>query len=158
MQRDKATFVILFNFWYQLFHLFSKQSGIWSSQPTFSVHNDWIINFTYRIDGATISKGSKIDATIPKIPLCFNKGLKTKESSLTFRIILKTLSIGCELISKFMNLRKSSEEGIFSRITLEFDTHLFSKPKLQVLRHEISDKDSLIILFSSSKELKKSSI
>ena len=56
-----------------------------------------------------------------------------------------------------MNLGESSEEGIFSRITLEFDIHLVSL-KLQVLRHEISDKDNLIKLYSSDKELKKSFI
>ena len=82
-----------------------------------------------------------------------NKGLKTKESSFTFHSIPKTLSIGCELQSKFMNLGESSEEGIFSRITLEFDTHLVSL-KPQVLRHEISDKDNPIKLFSSDKILK----
>ena len=38
-----------------------------------------------------------------------------------------------------MNLRESSEEGKFSRITLEFDTHLVSL-KPQVLRHVISYK------------------
>ena len=56
-----------------------------------------------------------------------------------------------------MNLGESSQEGIFSRITLEFDIHLVSL-KPQALRHEISDKDSLIKLSSSDKELKKSSI
>ena len=44
-----------------------------------------------------------------------------------------------------MNLRESSEEGKFSRITLEFDTHLVSL-KPQVLRHAISYKDNLIKL------------
>ena len=56
-----------------------------------------------------------------------------------------------------MNLGESSEEGISSKITLEFDTHLVSL-KPQVLRHEISDKDNLIKLSSSDKELKMSSI
>ena len=66
---------------------------------------------------------------------------------LTFHIIPKTLSIGCELRSKFMNLVESSEEGIFSRITLELDTHLKSL-KPQILNLEISDKDNLIRLSS----------
>ena len=56
-----------------------------------------------------------------------------------------------------MNLGESSEEGIFSRKTLEFDTYLVSL-KPQALRHEISDKDNLIKLSSSDKELEKSSI
>ena len=64
------------------------------------------------------------------------------------------LSLLVELRSKFMALGESSEEGKFSRITLEFDTHLVSL-KLQVLRHEISDKDNPIKLSSSDKELKK---
>ena len=58
----------------------------------------------------------------------------------------KTLSIGCELRSKFMILGESSEERIFSRITLEFDTHLVNL-KLQALRHQISDKKSNRTLF-----------
>ena len=53
-----------------------------------------------------------------------------------------------------MNLGESSEEGIFSRINLEFDTHFVSL-KPQVLRHEISNKDNLIKLSSSDRELKK---
>ena len=56
-----------------------------------------------------------------------------------------------------MNLGESSEEGIFSRITLEFDTHLVSL-KPQALRHEISDEGNIIKLSSSDKELKKSPI
>ena len=56
-----------------------------------------------------------------------------------------------------MNLGESSEKGIFSRITLELDTHLVSL-KPQVLRHEISNKDNLIKLSSSDIELKKSAI
>ena len=56
-----------------------------------------------------------------------------------------------------MILGESSEERIFSRITFRFDTHLVSL-KPQALRHEISDKDNLIKLSSSDKELKKSSI
>ena len=56
-----------------------------------------------------------------------------------------------------MNLGQSSEEGIFSRRNLEFNTHIVSV-KPQVLRHEISDKDNLTKLSSSDKELKKSSI
>ena len=73
---------------------------------------------------------------------------------LTFYIIPKTLSIGCKSKSKYMNLGESSEEGIFSGITLEFDTHFVSL-KPQVLRHEICDKDNLIKLSSSDRELKK---
>ena len=65
-----------------------------------------------------------------------------KNSSLTFHIIPKTLSIGCELRSTFMKLGERSEEGIFSRMTLQFDTHLV-RLKPRVLRHEISNKDNL---------------
>ena len=56
-----------------------------------------------------------------------------------------------------MNLWDNSEEGIFSRITFEFDTHLVSQ-KPQALRQKISDEDNLIKLSSSDKELKNSSI
>ena len=56
-----------------------------------------------------------------------------------------------------MNLGESSDKGIFSRITLDFDTHFVSL-KPQVLRHEISYKGNLIKLSSSGKELKKLSI
>ena len=52
-----------------------------------------------------------------------------------------------------MNLGESSEEGIFSRITLEFDTHLVSL-KPQALRHESSDKDNLINFLHQTKNLK----
>ena len=55
-----------------------------------------------------------------------------------------------------MNLGESSEEEIFSRITLEFVTHLLSLNQ-QDLRHKISDKDNLIKFSLSDKELKKSS-
>ena len=52
-----------------------------------------------------------------------------------------------------MNLGESSKEEIFSRITLEFDTHSVSlKPK--VLRHGISNKDNPIKISSSEKNLK----
>ena len=51
-----------------------------------------------------------------------------------------------------MNLEESSEEKIFSRITLAFDTYLVSR-KPQPLRHEISGKDNLIKLSSSDKEV-----
>ena len=50
-----------------------------------------------------------------------------------------------------MNIRESTEEGIFSRITLDFDTNLVGlKPEVlryekpEVLRYEIIDKDNLI--------------
>ena len=52
-----------------------------------------------------------------------------------------------------MSLGESTEEGIFSWITLEFDTNLVSL-KPEVLRYEISDKDNLIKLSLSVKQLK----
>ena len=52
-----------------------------------------------------------------------------------------------------MNLGESSDEGIFSRKTLEFGTHLVSL-KPQVLRNENSDTENLIKLTSSEKNLK----
>ena len=42
------------------------------------------------------------------------------------RIFPKSLSIGCELRSKLMKFRESSEDMRLSSITLEFDTQLFS--------------------------------
>ena len=53
-----------------------------------------------------------------------------------------------------MKLGERSEEGIFSRMTLEFDTHLV-RLKPRVLRHEISNKDNLNSLHQK-KNLKSS--